>query len=378
MVERKSTISVLHFYKASYPESIGGVETFIDNLCKNSRNIEIKNIVLALSRINKSDINMDNYTLYKSRSILKLFSTNFSLSAFKKFSQLNNNVDIIHLHYPNPFADLLLLLCGNKKPIIITYHSDIVKQKYIFKIYKFLMFWVLNSADKIIATSPNYLKTSPVLDKFKNKVRVIPPGINIDNFLNVNKDLVQNYRKQIKEPFFLFIGVLRYYKGLHTALEAIKNTNIKLVICGNNGVEKQIKNLARKLNLKNVKFLGYVTEEEKIALLHSCAAFIFPSNLRTEAFGMSLLEAAACSKPLISCEIGTGTSFINKNNETGLVIKPNSPGELRKAMRFIIKNPNLAKEMGKRAKERVEKVFRIEKQISSYLEVYKEVIETKK
>ena len=90
--------------------------------------------------------------------------------------------------------------------------------------------------------------------------------------------------------------------------------------------------------------------EDKIALLHLCYGFIFPSHLRSEAFGISLLEAATVGRPMISCEIGTGTTFVNAANETGLVINPGSPLALREAMQYLLDNPAIAAKMGKMQK----------------------------
>ena len=100
----------------------------------------------------------------------------------------------------------------------------------------------------------------------------------------------------------------------------------------------------------------------------------FPSNLRTEAFGIALLEAAYFGNPLISCEIGTGTSFVNKHDETGLVVKPGCPKDLRDAMLKLLNNKDLAIKMGKNAKKRAKKLFNSDKQSKSYLKIYSEIL----
>ena len=119
----------------------------------------------------------------------------------------------------------------------------------------------------------------------------------------------------MSKPFFLFVGSMRYYKGLHIALEAIVGTEIQIGIAGVNGIEKDLKAQAAALQLKNIHFFGFVNDEDKVALLNLCHGFIFPSHLRSEAFGISLLEAAVSGKPMISSEIGTGTSFVNSAND---------------------------------------------------------------
>ena len=126
-------------------------------------------------------------------------------------------------------------------------------------------------------------------------------------------------------------------------------------------LKKKLKLLASKLKLDNVIFLGSVSEEDKNILLKLCYAFIFPSNLRSEAFGISLLEAASVGKPLISSEIGTGTSYVNIHNKTGLVVNPGSVIDLRESMQYLLDNPEVSLRMGKAAKERSIKLFSAKK-----------------
>ena len=176
--------------------------------------------------------------------------------------------------------------------------------------------------------------------------------------------------------FFLFVGAQRYYKGLKVALKAIEDTNIKLIFAGTRAADKELSKYAKSKSITNIKFLGKVSKEDKCALLSACYAFIFPSNLRTEAFGIALLEAAYFGNPLISCEIGTGTSFVNKHNETGLVVKPGCPKDLRDAMLKLLDNKELAIKMGGNAKKRAENLFTAEKQSKSYFKIYSEILKS--
>lgn len=372
-------IRVLHFYKTSILESHGGVEKFIDSLCNGTSELDIESTVFALSRkkYNKKFKN-GRYLIFNAKEDIFIFSTGFSINAFFYFNNFVKEADIIHYHFPNPFADILHLICRIKKPFLVTYHSDIVKQKRLFHFYKFLMNKFLNKSDLIIATSPNYLRTSKTLQRFIEKVKVVPIGIDITLYPEIKKNKFEKFKKQLPNPYFLFIGALRYYKGLNDALKAVKDTNFKLVIAGGGGMLYQLRKDIKKYNLKNVILLGEISDEDKVCLLKLCYCFLFPSNKRSEAFGISLLEASAFSKPMISCEIGTGTSFINKNQKTGVVVKPNSPLELRNAMEFMIANPKIALKMGKNAKERFDKYFTSSKQSKKYRYIYEEILKKHK
>lgn len=368
-------IKVLHVYKRSLPESIGGIEKFIDTLCTSTSQYGIKNKVLTLSsKPKKKPIRMDGYNVYQAKENIYIGSTGFSIAAFLKFRELASKADIIHHHYPHPFGDLLQTLSLIKKPYIVTYHSDILRQKFLERIYNPLRFFFLNNASKIVSTSPNYFVTSEILKIYANKVEIIPIGISEAKYKKPEKESLDYWKTKFSSKFFLFIGTDRYYKGLKIALRAIENTSIKLVIAGLMDNKNQLEKYANSKSLTNIKFLGKVSLEDKCALLSLCYGFVFPSNLRSEAFGIALLEAAYFGKPLISCEIGTGTSFVNIHNKTGLVVNPGDPYSLRKAMYKLIRNEKIATKFGANARLRARRLFNSQNEARSYHKLYSEIL----
>ena len=206
------------------------------------------------------------------------------------------------------------------KPSVVTYHSDIIRQHYALQLYRPLKNQFLRSVDRIVATSPNYFITSKVLQQYASKTRVIPIGLDQSLYSQPSDATLDRWRSRAGDKFFLFVGALRYYKGLHILLDAVKGTNLSVVIVGAGPIEQQLRKQALRLNLSDILFLGEVSEEDKAALLTLCTAVVFPSHLRSEAFGISLLEGAMFGKPMISSEIGTGTTFVNIGGETGLVV----------------------------------------------------------
>lgn len=252
----------------------------------------------------------------------------------------------------------------------MTYHSDIVKQKLLRCLYYPLDQWFLSKVDVIIATSPNYATTSANLIKFKSKVSVIPIGIDKKNYPKPNLNKCNQLKKQFGNKFFLFIGQLRYYKGLHTLLETMTRANYQLVIAGDGSENNNLKRQAREKKLDNVHFLGQIDDRQKVDLLNSCLCLVLPSHLRSEAFGITLVEGAMFGKALISCNIGTGTDYINQHEKTGLVVPPNNPIALKKAMSLLAKNPDLAKEMGKAAHKRYKTTFTAEAMKEKIINLY--------
>jgi glycosyltransferase involved in cell wall biosynthesis len=369
-------MKVLNFYKTYLPDSIGGAEQVINQIARGVEKSGISTEVLALSpKKVKRAVKINGHLVHRCKSNFEIASTPFSASAIFRFKQLAKKADIIHYHYPYPFADLLHFVTQVNKPTVLTYHSDIVKQKYLLKLYQPLMNKFLDSVDYIVSTSPNYLKSSKVLARFKNKVSVIPIGLDKFAYPTPKKDRLEYWQKKFGNKFFLFVGVIRYYKGLHVMIEAAQNSNYPIVIAGMGPAESELKEQVKKLDIRNIYFIGFVSDEDKVALLALSYAILFPSHLRSEAFGISLLEGAMFGKPLISCEIGTGTTYINIDGKTGIVVPPSDPGALRNAMDYLWNNPKLSKMMGGNAEKRYWDLFTANKMAKSYVNLYKSLLQ---
>lgn len=368
-------MKILHFYKAGYPDSYGGVERFIDQLALSLIPMGVETKVLALSKNIKNECHViDGYSIQYAQTNFEIASVSFSFQSIFMMKQLLNSCDIVHYHFPWPFMDIVHFLLRIKKPTLVTYHSDVIRQKKLFFLYKPLMNKFLGAVNVIVATSENYLHTSDVLRRLRSKVKIIPIGLNEDAYKYLNP-VDNSIEFKFDEPFFLFVGALRYYKGLEILLKALKHEEYLTVIAGSGLMEKKLKAQAKLLGLTKIVFIGSISEYEKSELLKSCFCVVFPSHLRSEAFGISLLEGAMFGKPLISCEIGTGTSFININNDTGLVIAPSDPLALHNAMKFMIENASMAKQMGINAKHRFSEIFTADKMAQSYYDLYSQLLD---
>jgi O-antigen biosynthesis rhamnosyltransferase len=366
---------VLHFYRTAFPDSMGGIEQVINQIARGAHKLGVKTDVLSLTTGHAAPtIKIDGYLAHRVKVDFQIASTGFSAAAFSRFSELARQADVIHYHFPWPFMDVVHFATGVKKPTVLTYHSDIIRQKHLLKLYRPLKRKFLASMDRIVATSPNYLATSDILAKFLDKVSVIPIGLDKSTYPRPMPDRLQFWQERLGPKFFLFVGVIRYYKGLHILMEAAQGTDYPIVIVGAGPIEQELKVQAARLGLRNIHFLGHVSDEDKAALLTLCYGVVFPSHLRSEAFGISLLEGAMHGKPMISSEIGTGTTFINIADETGLVVPPSDPLALRQAMRHLWEHPGHAAEMGKRAEERYWKYFTAERMVKSYVDLYGDLV----
>ncbi|MDD5265726.1 MAG: glycosyltransferase [Methylococcales bacterium] len=371
-------ISVLHVYRTYFPDPTGGMQEAIRQIALSTGALGVTNTIFTLSpQPNPALMLRPEARVLRSRSWMAPASCDLGgIASFKTFTRLTQEVDVLHYFFPWPFADVLHAVTRPNKPMVLTYISDVVRQRWLGTTYAPLMWRTLRQARVIVANSPAYARTSPVLShpEIRGKVRIIPLGIEESSYPKAGDDAIfKKLDVKAGEPYFLFIGVLRYYKGLHFLLQAAKTLGAKVVIAGSGPEGSSLQALATKDKINNVVFAGLVSDAEKVALLEHCQALVLPSHLRSEAYGMVLVEAAMFGRPLISCEIGTGTSYINAHEETGFVVEPESPEALTQAMNTLLNNDALSTAMGKAARERYEKFFSGPALGGAYAELFREI-----
>lgn len=364
---------VLHVFKSSYQQSMGGIENALRQMVHSSSAMGVQNTVLCIGEKTADDVPArENGTarVVACPSTMAYDSLSFSRSMFSCFKSLANEHDLVHYHFPFPQQDIMHLWIKPGIPSVLTYHSDIVRQRFLYRLYQPLLKTFLSRVDAIVATSENYLASSRILRQFKDRVCVIPLGLDQSFYPEAGKSERQKWEVRVGRNFFLFIGVLRYYKGLDILLQAASKTEQRFVIAGIGPMQDYLRSKAWRLGLRNVLFLGSVSEADKAALLTLCRAVVFPSHLRAEAFGLTLVEGAMFGKPLISCDIGTGTSFINQHGKTGLVVKCADPEALCGAVQTLAQNPGLAETYGYNARKRYQELFTARIQAEKYAELY--------
>ncbi|UNG21064.1 glycosyltransferase family 4 protein [Stutzerimonas zhaodongensis] len=366
---------VLHFFKTYLPDTTGGIEQVIFQLCEGGGANDIQAEVLTLSPAPIPErVQVAGHHVRRARQDLFVASTGFSREAFGMFAEMAAHADVVHFHFPWPVMDVVHFMTRHRRPSVVSYHSDIVKQRALLTLYRPLMRRFLSSVDRILVASPNYQRSSPVLQHYASKVEVIPYGLDRAAYPQCSAAKLEFWRQRVGTKFFLFVGVLRYYKGLDSVLDALHGTDYPLVIVGAGPQEAELRAQAERLQLRQVQFLGRLDDDDKACLLQLCHAMVFPSHLRSEAFGISLLEASMHGKPMISCEIGTGTTFVNLHETTGLAVPPAAPLALREAMRRLWDDAELASRFGANAAARFEQLFTAERMCAETARVYREVM----
>ncbi len=365
---------VVHIYKTYFPDTSGGLEQAIRQICIGTQRLGANAVVATTTHGEPGEILRPEALVMRYRATIDVASTPISVSFWRDFRRTAASADIVHYHFPWPVADMMHLTAGVDRPSVVTYHSDIVRQRTLKLFYQPFMRRFLTSVRRIVVTSPNYLESSEDLRPYRNKCVVIPLAIDERSYLTPDTERMKYWISMLGDRFVLFVGVLRYYKGLEYLIRAMPGANYVLAIAGSGELERPLKRLANDLCAENVRFLGYISEEDKACLLRLCRAVVFPSQLRSEAFGMTLLEGAMYGKPLVSTELGTGTSYVNQTGVTGRVVPPADPAALRQAMDSLLNDDKRAQTMGAAARARFDRLFTTDRMGGAYAQLYRELL----
>ncbi|WP_394909440.1 glycosyltransferase [uncultured Helicobacter sp.] len=320
-----------------YPPTTGGIETTMQDICEgiNASGLICDVLCSNSGKYFKLDILDSKARIYRTKSYGKFANTSITPQMIYCLKNLGRSYDILHLHLPDPMANLALL-CANlrDKKVILHWHSDIIKQKHLLKLYKPLQSWLLKRADVIIGTSPKYLKQSLFLQAYQDKCIAIPSGVRSPRLLHT---------LPMRNPKLLFaLGRLVGYKGFEYAIKMMQHLpqDYHLCIGGKGELESTLKNLVSALNLESrVRFLGFVADEDLPNLYAQSAIFILSSISKNEAFGLVQIEAMSYGVPVVSCAIeGSGVDWVNQNGYSGIVVPPKNPEALAHAVLEIAKN----------------------------------------
>jgi rhamnosyl/mannosyltransferase len=200
-------------------------------------------------------------------------------------------------------------------------------------------------------------------------------GIDLERFRKPQSEGVRELRNKYGTPLLLFVGILRYYKGLEYLITALRDVKATLLVVGSGPMAEQWQNLTVRLGLADrVFFVGQHVEDLPV-YYQACDLFVLPSSHRSEAFGLVQVEAMACGKAVICTELGTGTSYVNVDGETGLVVPARDADALALAITRLLNDDALRIEMGKRGRERALREFSHETMIDRVLELYQGLLQ---
>jgi rhamnosyl/mannosyltransferase len=280
--------------------------------------------------------------------------------------------DVIHFHMPFPIGDLGCLLSGFKGEVVVWWHSDVVRQKMLMKLYRPIMEKFLARADVIIVATQGHIEGSDFLPKYRKKCVVIPFGVDSIIWEKASEYMKERTPIKKKRVQMLFVGRLVYYKGCDVLLDAFRSVEgAELTLIGGGDLEEELKKKAKADGvLDRVHFLGSVDDEQLSQAFADCDVFVLPSVLKSEAFGLVQIEAMAYGKPVINTNLPSGVPYVSINGLTGLTVPPSDSKALSTAMQWMVDHEIERLEMGRKARERVEEYYRMEEMLKSVLNVY--------
>jgi rhamnosyl/mannosyltransferase len=361
-------MKILHVYKDYFP-ILGGIENHIKTLAEAQTAANHHVTVLVTNPGSQLDYEeLNGVHIWRASRLATVASTPLTITLPLKLRQLQP--DITHLHFPYPIGEVSQWLWGQGRPYVITYHSDIVKQQSLLRLYRPFMQKVLQGAARILPTSHNYIHSSPILRPLAHKCTVVPLSVQTAHFQNIPPLI-----PPAPVPTLLFIGRHRYYKGVDDLLRAMPQLQARLLIGGDGPMRPQWQQLTQAQGLTDrVQFLGELDDAQLPRLYASADIFVLPANARSEAFGKVLLEAMAAGLPCITTEVGTGTSFVVQHGVSGLVVPPQQPDKLAEAIASLLGDPDLRRRMGQAGQARVRQEFTPEQMVARVTAVYKSVI----
>ncbi len=288
------------------------------------------------------------------------------------------NPDVWHLHTPNVAMIMAMATIRTGAPLVITHHSDVIRQKLLYLPLIPVDRWVYGRAAVLLSDSPTYIDGSPLLVKHRGKVLSLPLGIDLDPFLKPSAEALTERDKILQRcgsPMWLSVGRLTYYKALHVAIEALRDVSGRLVVIGQGPLETPLRKLAVRLGLEHrIEFWGRTEDATLIGAYHAATALWFPSNARSEGFGQVQVEAMACGCPIINTMIPfSGVPWVSPDGETGLTIPPNNATALAEAANRIWTDPDLRNRFSIAGRDRAMRLFDYRTMAKDCVDIYRSI-----
>jgi glycosyltransferase involved in cell wall biosynthesis len=341
---------VIHVYKDVYPPIVGGIEKQIDLIRRLLP--DVRSDVLVCARRPRGEVRRQ----YRAIEVLvpelgpRVWSVPLAPTYPRALRRLD--ADLVHLHMPHPLGELSVLF-DRRRPVVCTYHADIVRQARVAPAYRHLLNACFERAVEITVGSRRLAETSPFLGPYASRVSVLPHLVDTDQYTAaaVNLEDVARLRDRYGSRIVLAVGRLVYYKGFEVLIEAARALSASVVIIGDGPLSNHLRDLSR--SLENVHLVGSVTETQLRSHLGAADCFVLPSTSRAESFGVAVLEAQAMGVPAVVTDVGTGTVEAIAPGQTGLVVPPRDPVSLAAAINEILEDPGRRRAMGQKARERV-------------------------
>jgi glycosyltransferase involved in cell wall biosynthesis len=356
-----------------YPPYMGGMETHLQVLCEALRGAVEIDVVVAAGSAGSSHERVCGIHVDRLSTWFTMASAPVCPAMLRRIRR--SAADLFHIHLPNPMAVVAWLASGRRDPLVVTYHSDTVRQVFLGAVFDPIQHSMLGRAAAIIATSPNYAATSPVLARHRDRCHVIPYGIPLEQFQTCTPGAVDQLRREYGDRLVLAVGRLVYYKGFENLIAAMRDVNGRLLIAGDGPLRHKLQGLAaRSGTAGKVVFLGEIPNSEITPFYHAASLFALPSVARSEAFGIVQIEAMTAGTPVVNTRLDSGVPFVSLDQMTGLTVPPGDVAALGAAINRLLDDAGLRRRLGDAARARATSEFSVEIMRSRILALYAQVL----
>lgn len=360
--------------KYYWPPHLGGIEHSLNILASGlaSRGHDVRALVANEGRRTVTE-RIDGVEVVRIGRLFAAASTPVALGMRAAIRRERERAEVLHMHFPYPWGEVSWLAADCDVPTVLTYHSDIVRQRRLLALYRPFLERMLERVDRIIVGAPTMIDNSPFLRPHAEKCRVVPFAIETERYEPTAELLARarRLRDAHDRPIVLFVGRLVYYKGAEVLVRAMPSFDADVVVIGTGPLEAPLRALAEELGVaERLHLVGRVSDEDLAAWYRAADVFCLPSVAPTEAYGLVQLEAHASGTPVISTNLPTGVPWVNQHGETGLVVEPGDADGLAAAIATLLGDDALRAQMGARARERVMQEFTIPTLLDRVIAVY--------
>jgi rhamnosyl/mannosyltransferase len=365
-------LSIVHVYKDYWPV-VGGIENHVKDLAEAEVALGHHVTVMVTNPGGQpAQETINGVGVIRAARLATVASTPLSLTLPFLLAKLKP--DVTQVHFPYPLGELSQWLLRRKRPYVITYHSDVVKQQRILRLYNPLLRRVLQEAAAILVASPNYVQSSPYLRPLSPKCSIVPYAVDFERFSGAEPLFAGDGRFTL-----LFMGRHRYYKGGDDLIQAMAqlpaDLPVRLLFGGEGPLRREWEHLSQTLGVHDkIQFVGHLTDADLPRFYASGDLFVLPANSRAEAFGKVLQEAMAAGLPCLTTELGTGTSFVVQDGVTGRVVPPQEPEALAAVIQELANQPELCQKMGQAGQARACEEFSLAQMVEKVQAVYTAVL----
>lgn len=370
--------SVVHAFKIYKPEIEGGIPGIISILSHGLPSLFQHTIVVTTTGIERED-DVNGIKVIRVGSAGTFWSLPLAPSYPRRLARSARAADLIAMHAPFPLADLALLLPRTRQlRIVIHWHADIVRQRALKPLYAPLVRHTLRRAHTIVVSNDAVLENSAELLAVRDKVRVVPYGIDPKPWTDIDDADTEAITKlAAEEPFFLAVGRLVTYKGFDILIRAAAKSGVRVRIAGTGEEEPRLQQLIDSLGLNGrVSLEGFTPHYRLRQLLHAARALVMPSTTEAEAFGLVQVEAMFCGCPVINTALPTGVPWVARHEQEALTVAPKNVDSLAWALSRLSDDGPLARNLGTAGRARALSLFTAEAFCAAIGKIYNEALQS--